>query len=290
MKNYHFLFLTDTRFRYIAIKMKKIITKELYNMKKIIYLWCALALIAFAGCSSDKNEWGDDSQEADLMNEEMFLAQANLTPEFQDRSLSNVIRSHTTTETDQSNLAEIRRDGYGCIRYVSFRNTPIKDRPSTPEEFVSLYLGVDFSENFQLAQEPKLRQGFDGTFNHPYIQFYKGIEVEGNLLIFHYSEEKRVFYVNGIYLPVNDLDVTPAFSENTARKIFAKYLDLPVEDIWEDVSLYIVEFPLSAESEQWAPRLVYKLGVNFNSDEGQCYIDAKTGRILYTFANYGIKY
>lgn len=259
-------------------------------MKKVLYIWCVFALLAFVGCSSDKDEWGNDSLEADSKSEELFLTQANLTPEFQDCSLSNVIRSQRTTETDPNNQAIIERDGYGSILRVSFRNTPIKNRPSTPEEFVSIYLGVNFSENFQFAQEPRLRQGSDGTFNHPYKQFYKGIEVEGNLLIFHYSEDKHVSSVNGSYLPVNNLDVVPAFGEKTARKIFAKYMDLPVENVWEDVSLYIVEFPLFAESEQWAPRLVYKLGANLNSDEGQCYIDAKTGRILYTFANYGIKY
>ena len=66
-------------------------------------------------------------------------------------------------------------------------------------------------------------------------------------------------------------------------------------DYWNKTNLfycfrnYSSQFS-KAESEQWTPRLVYKLGVYFNSDEGQCYIDAKTGRILYTFANYGIKY
>ena len=203
-------------------------------MKKVLYIWCVFALLAFVGCSSDKDEWGNDSLEADSKSEELFLTQANLTPEFQDCSLSNVIRSQRTTETDPNNQAIIERDGYGSILRVSFRNTPIKNRPSTPEEFVSIYLGVNFSENFQFAQEPRLRQGSDGTFNHPYKQFYKGIEVEGNLLIFHYSEDKHVSSVNGSYLPVNNLDVVPAFGEKTARKIFAKYMDLPVENVWED--------------------------------------------------------
>ena len=249
-------------------------------MKKVLYIWCVFALLAFVGCSSDKDDMEDDS-----LNEEVFLSQANIKPEFSKGYRSS--RGQDTSYTDENN-AEVTRDCNGVVKFVYFNNTPTNSRPPSPEQFVSTYLGVDLNANFK-----KYREEVDeyGNLHSWYRQYYKDVEVENHGYVFHCSKKDyRISSVNGSFLPVNNLDVVPAFGEKTARKIFAKYMDLPVENVWEDVSLYIVEFPLFAESEQWAPRLVYKLGVNFNSDEGQCYIDAKTGRILYTFANYGIKY
>ena len=138
------------------------------------------------------------------------------------------------------------------------------------------------------------RQELDenGTIHEWYRQYFKDVEVEGRGYVFHHSKDIRIHSVNGSYLPVNDLDTRPAFSANTARKIYAKYLNKPLEYAGLAV-LYIVEFTLSTGSELWAPRLVYKLlcvatidGKPYLSDEGQCYIDAKTGRILYVWPNY----
>lgn len=249
-------------------------------MKRILCLWCTFVFFAVVGCSSDKDVMEDDS-----LNEEMFLLQANLAPEFSEGY--NSFRDQTTTNIE-NNRTEITRDCNGCVTHASFRNTPIKDRPSTPAEFVSIFLGGDFTKKFQQYRQ---QQDENGLIHEWYRQYYKDIEVEGKGFVFHYSKEDRIHSVNGSYLPVNDLDVRPAFSADTARKIYAKYLNKPLEYAGLAI-LYIVEFPLSAESELWAPRLVYKLcvasvdGEPYLSDEGQCYIDAKTGRILYVWPNY----
>lgn len=249
-------------------------------MKKIMYFCCVFALLIFTGCSSDKDEWGDASQEADSQNEEIFVAQANLVPEFSKGYGSS--RNQDTSFTDDYN-AEVTRDCNGAIKIVDFNNTPITGRPSSPEQFASTYLGVNLKANFKMYRQ---EQDEIGYIHEWYPQYYKDVEVEGRGYVFHYSKKERMNSVNGSYLPVNDLDVNPAFSTNTARKIFAKYLNFSLDYIGDDVSLYIVEFPLSAESDRWAPRLVYKLGTSIASDEGLCYIDAKTGRILYVWANY----
>ena len=250
-------------------------------MKKVLYIWCVFALLAFVGCSSDKDEWGNDSLEADSKSEELFLTQANLTPEFSKGYRSS--RGQDTSFTDKNN-AEVTRDCNGVVKFVYFNNTPTNSRPPSPEQFVSTYLGVDLNANFKKYQEEVNEYGYIHSW---YRQYYKDVEVENHGYVFHYSKkDNRISSVNGSFLPVSNLDVVPAFSETTARKIFAKYLNLSLDYIGDDVSLYIVEFPLSAESEQWAPRLVYKLGTDYDSDEGLCYIDAKTGRILYVWPNY----
>ena len=245
-------------------------------MKKNLYLWCAFTLLAFVGCSSDKDDMEDDS-----LNEEVFLSQANIKPEFSKGYRSS--RGQDTSYTDENN-AEITRDCNGVVKFVYFNNTPTNSRPPSPEQFVSTYLGVDLNANFKKYQEEVNEYGYILSL---YRQYYKDVEVENHGYVFHYSKkDNRISSVNGSFLPVSNLDVVPAFSETTARKIFAKYLNLSLDYIGDDVSLYIVEFPLSAESEQWAPRLVYKLGTDYDSDEGLCYIDAKTGRILYVWPNY----
>lgn len=253
-------------------------------MKRILYLWCTLLLFAFAGCSSDKYDMEDDSQ-----NEEIYLLQANLGPEFSKGYKSSHVKD--TTFTDDNNT-EITRDINGVVKLVYFYNTPMNSRPLSPEQFVSTYLGVDLNANFKMYRQEVVEYGYTNSW---YRQYYKDVEVEKKGYVFHYdNKNKRIHSVNGSgYLPINSLDVTPAFSGETARKIYAKYLNMSVERIEENVSLYIVEFPLSAESDLWAPRLVYKLavvpvvdGIPFNYDKGLCYIDAKTGRILYVWENY----
>ena len=245
-------------------------------MKKNLYLWCAFTLLAFVGCSSDKDDMEDDS-----LNEEVFLSQANIKPEFSKGYRSS--RGQDTSYTDENN-AEVTRDCNGVVKFVYFNNTSTNSRPPSPEQFVSTYLGVDLNANFKKYQEEVNEYGYILSL---YRQYYKDVEVENHGYVFHYSKkDNRISSVNGSFLPVSNLDVVPAFSETTARKIFAKYLNLSLDYIGDDVSLYIVEFPLSAESKQWAPRLVYKLGTDYDSDEGLCYIDAKTGRILYVWPNY----
>lgn len=250
------------------------------NMKKIIFLCCFFVLYAFTGCNSDKDDMEDDFQD-----EEMFLSPANLVPEFSKGYRNS--RNQDTSFTDDNN-AEVTRDCNGVVRFVDFNNTPITSRPSSPEQFASTYLGVDLKANFKMYRQQKDEIGY----HEWYRQYYKDVEVEGKGFVLHYGKEDRIYLVNGSYLPVNDLDVKPSFSANTARKIFAKYLNLSVDYIGDEADLYIVEFPLSADSDQWAPRLVYKIGIAYVdgepylSDEGQCYIDAKTGRILYVWANY----
>lgn len=250
-------------------------------MKKNLYLWCAFTLLAFVGCSSDKDDMEDDS-----LNEEVFLSQANIKPEFSKGYRSS--RGQDTSYTAENN-AEVTRDCNGVVKFVYFNNTPTNSRPPSPEQFVSTYLGVDLNANFKKYREEEDEYGYIHSW---YRQYYKDVEVENHGYVFHYSKkDNRISSVNGSFLPVSNLDVVPAFSETTARKIYAKYLNLPLEYIGRPI-LYIVEFPLSAESDLWAPRLVYYLGVvgteeiQYLSDEGRCYIDAKTGRILYVWPNY----
>lgn len=254
-------------------------------MKKIMYLWCAFALLVFAGCSSDKDDLGDSSQDVFSQNEEIFLAQANMEPEFNNPSLNcwNFNPRSQETENTGAHQEEITQDGNGITK-VSFRNTLIEYRPSTSEEFVATYIGVDFSENYQWVRSMK---STDGTRNtEVYDQYYKGVKVGGAGFAIHYKNDERITLVTGSYLPVKDLDVNPAFSVTTARNIYARYLNVPVEYIGE-ANLVIGQYPLSQESDQFAPRLTYYLVyINGANAEGYCSLDAKTGRILVTRANY----
>jgi hypothetical protein len=58
--------------------------------------------------------------------------------------------------------------------------------------------------------------------------------------------------------------------------------------MFDDVAdaLMIIEIPEKWGSDKFAPRLVYGLTYNENSYEGNCFIDAQTGRILRTCPNF----
>ena len=77
-------------------------------MKKGLYLRCVFALLAFIGCSSDKDDVEDDS-----LNEEVFLSQENMDPEFSKGYDSFRYQTTTNIENDR---AEITCD---CNGYVT---------------------------------------------------------------------------------------------------------------------------------------------------------------------------
>jgi hypothetical protein len=102
--------------------------------------------------------------------------------------------------------------------------------------------------------------------------------------------------LEGNFIQITDLNVVPAIDEQKAKEIYADYLKVSVDDIesgkmFDDVvdALMIIEIPEKWGSDKFAPRLVYGLTYNENSYEGNCFIDAQTGRILRTCPNFNYK-
>ena len=121
-----------------------------------------------------------------------------------------------------------------------------------------------------------------------YHQLYRGIAVNQGTYIVRF-QNGSVTDANGNYIKVESLDITPSFDVQTAKEIYAKYLNVLVDRVGtrqNDDALMIAEFPVKKGSSEWAPRLVYCLHDREMNDEGSCFIDAHTGRILQTWCNY----
>ena len=237
---------------------------------------CAALLFGFSACSSD--------EDTDLE----FQEPDNSVPEFNGDSFINPKGDEVTTTT--VNGIEIRKDGYGTIRWISFLDCP--NPPSTAQEMFRQFMGIELDGNFELYRHETTTITPDPLTLECYYQVYKGVALpaEGyNVRL----QNGKVTSCNGSSIKINDLDVQPAFGLKKAREIYAKYLGVSPEQIsekgigpWIEDPLIIMNLPTKRGSSEWAPRLVYTFFFNGLSDEGICYIDAHTGRILLTEPNY----
>ena len=245
-------------------------------MKKNVYLWLCALVLTMAGlgsCSSDD-----------------FVEPANSSPEFSEGTGQNP-RYAGRNKTTNTNGVEISKDNQGSIRLISFFEN--KDAaPASAKDLFSKYMKLDLDENFRLY-----RKETEDWMENPltlecYQQQYKGVIVYTAGYNVRFRDGK-VTDCNGVYIKIDNLDVTPAFSEQKAKEIYARYLKVSVDEIgaggimaWSDDALMIEEFPTSKGSLQWAPRLVYALSCHNMGNEGCCFIDAHTGRILKTWGNF----
>lgn len=246
-------------------------------MKKSLLLWMSALVLTMGGLSSCSSNDDEFSEPEDPSPE--FAEGIGLNPRF--------TSSQTTTS---NNGVEITRDSLGSIRWIVFQSKDIA--PTSATALFSQYIGYDLEKDFRLY-----RQESNDWMENPikvecYQQQYKGIilyEAGFNVRF----QNGKVIDCDGVYVPVDNLDVTPSFSLQRAKEIYAKYLKVPVENVGTggiliefDDALMIAEFPVSKGSSQWAPRLVYALSYNGMHNEGFCFLDAHTGRILKTWNNY----
>lgn len=246
-------------------------------MKKKSLLWISALLLMLAGCSSNDDEFNEPN---------------NSAPEFAEGTGENPRYTGNKTTTS-SNGVEITKDAQGSIRWIIF--TDEEKAPTSAISLFSQYLGCNLEKDYRHYRQ----ENYDKLIVEFYQQQYNGVIIyqAGYNVRF---QNGKVTDCNGVYIKIDNLDVTPAFDLQRAKEIYAKYLKVSVEEIgrggrgitvWFDDALMIAEFPVSKGSSQWAPRLVYALAYigekNYGMhDEGSCFIDAHTGRILQTWPNY----
>lgn len=267
-------------------------------MKKKYFAILMMGLaVGLAACSNDDEEIAQPEQEQ--QNDQKGSNEAdnnfeepdNSVPEFEGQYGFNPRGSEEGDLTVTDN-AEITRDGMGSICRLVFTN--LADAPASAQELFSQYMKLDPDENFRLSRTWTDDRTDTPVLHELYLQQYKGIPVAWGYYYVNYLNG-TVASTNGGFININDLDTKPSFSEQKAKEIFAKYLKESADKIeagssgifyeWPGHSLIIAEFPVSKESDQLAPRLVYSLKYSEFSPEGCCLIDAHTGRILQTWTN-----
>lgn len=242
-----------------------------------------LAMTLLTACSSDDKVAGMTA----LNSDSEFVEPDNTTPEFSEGigESPNGTGSGTTTNADG---VTITRNDLGDIKWIIFTD---KDKaPTSSADLFTQYMGLS-TEEFRLFRTDD-NIAFTNISLEAYQQQYKGIVLYTAGYNVRFKNGK-VTDSNGKYTRIDNLDVKPAFSEQKAREIYAKYLKVSVDQVeagkvmtWFDDALMIAEFPVSKGSTTWAPRLVYGLSCAAMPDEGYCFIDAHTGRILMTWASY----
>ena len=246
---------------------------------------CAALILGFTACNKDDTATEMDEKQDTVSD----ITPDNTEPEFNGISLMNP--KNATQTTSYINGAEIRKDGYGHIKWLFFQDCP--NPPATAVEMFQQYMELDTDDSFELyRQERKSKEESSPLTLECYFQRYKGVLVSAAGYAVRFNEGK-VTDCNGSYLEIKDLDVKPAISTLKAREIYAKYLGVSVDLITEhgtdhgaDDCLMIMDLPKDRNSTVWAPRLVYSFYYKVTSDKGTGYIDAQTGRMLMTSPNY----
>ena len=246
---------------------------------------CAALILGFTACNKDDTATEMDEKQDTVSD----ITPDNTEPEFNGISLKNP--QNATQTTIYINGAEIRKDGYGHIKWLFLQDCP--NPPATAAEMFQQYMELDADDSFELyRQERKSKEESSLLTLECYFQRYKGVLVSAAGYAVRFNEGK-VTDCNGSYLEIKDLDVKPAISTLKAREIYAKYLGVSVDLITEhgtehgtDDCLMIMDLPKDRNSTVWAPRLVYSFYYKVTSDKGTGYIDAQTGRMLMTSPNY----
>ncbi len=260
-------------------------------MKKLVYLLSCLFLLSagFTACSSDYDDPleqpGSHQNETPTDSIGGFEEDsAQLEPEFSEEMGNNPRYADNHQTTTEENGVVITRDAFGGIKWIIFSNDI---RPTTAAELFSQYMGLSPDDYLLYYKEENTWMTNPLTVER-YQQLYRGVTVYEGCYVVRF-QNGSVTDANGCYIKVENLDITPSFDEQTAKKIYAKYLNVLVDRVGtrqNDDALMIAEFPVKKGSSEWAPRLVYCLHDREMNDEGSCFIDAHTGRILQTWRNY----
>ena len=202
---------------------------------------------------------------------------------------ANPIYEETITKPEEDISAMVTRYINGEIASMSLW-WGIDPQPISASEVFSQYVKHPLEENFRFLYGEK---GFAANEqNDYYMQYYKDVAVpQGGYHLYVFGGVTNK--LEGNFIQITDLNVVPAIDEQKAKEIYADYLKVSVDDIeggkmFDDVAdaLMIIEIPEKWGSDKFVPRLVYGLTYKGNSYEGNCFIDAQTGRILRTCPNF----
>lgn len=118
----------------------------------------------------------------------------------------------------------ITKDKTGIIQSVEFPDGIQTSKvPSSSVAFFNDFLQVSVNDEFRKKPRKEKREEF---IHEHFDQYYKGIKVDDAGFTLHYKNGK-LFYANGHYVKINDLDTTPTIAPEKAKDCFANYKAFP---------------------------------------------------------------
>lgn len=153
--------------------------------------------------------------------------------------------------------------------------------PKNENEFIKNYLKPKPSISF--IKQPKKQRKNDFIHEH-YNQYYNGVKVDGGGFNFHFKKG-RMYLAHGNYIDVGELSTEPTITQEGAKKAFASYKGIPVDEVTGFKSeLMIKEIVISGNRDTSCVALVFKIYLisgHTNNDEIG-FIDAHSGKVLHT--------
>lgn len=186
----------------------------------------------------------------------------------------------------------------GIPKLIRFEETKV----SSDKKSISSFLKKQFKTNISIEFKPSKIKGQErkGFLSQKYDQYYNGIKVEF-ARINTISKKGSLHQVNGSYIDIKDLTITPSISKNTAIEYAKKHIDAE-KYMWENTEnekfikqlkkddnatyfpkgkLVIIRENILDELSQ--PVLAYKIKICAEKPYSQdnVYINANTGGIIY---------
>lgn len=180
----------------------------------------------------------------------------------------------------------IKYDSNGKISSIKFSKTDSNFAiPASSGDFFSDYLKITLNDNFKKVP---LSSKIKSFVDEHYYQYYKGIKVDGAEYYLHYKNGE-LFYANGHYVDIKDMDTNPTLKAEDAKVAFAKYKEISLDSILNyKVELIIKEVPEIDNGTFLTPKLVYRVWLDSESRNNTeiGFIDAVSGKILMTIPIY----
>ena len=168
------------------------------------------------------------------------------------------------------------------IREATFgywgRESDYAKAPKSAEAFFSEYLPVSKDNKLVLTQE----YTSGGIPQKYYKQYYKGIEVVGGYHCLYQPDGKTLSQIQGLFVPISDLDPTPHIDESLAKEIALAFITKGQGE-FKDYTMHaqlIVEMFIKDGKQH--VHLVYECTYSTKgwSNVFSAGIDAHTGRVL----------
>ena len=177
----------------------------------------------------------------------------------------------------------IERNRDSIVTSVRFNSSDADTSiPVNEQEFFKTYLAVSPDDQFVQVPHTSKRPGF---IHDHFDQYYKGVRVVEGGYNFHYKDG-RMYFANGHYVKIADLNVVPRISVDQAVAAFLKYKGIGKEQVDDAITEILVkEVTKIIGRDTVTPAVlvyrIYLISGHKNNDEVG-YVDAHTGEIVMT--------
>jgi bacillolysin len=149
-----------------------------------------------------------------------------------------LLMSFLSFSQNEDKVGIIQKDKNGSITSVKFPVSLEENKvPRTSGDFFTRYLETSTEDQFVKTEHKSRRAGF---IHDHYDQHYNGIKVEGAGYNFHYKNG-RMYFANGHYVKIENLNTTPLITLEDAIASFLKYKEIEKKDVEDTITELLIK-------------------------------------------------